>query len=135
MGCLVRVPIPVPKTTRIEPKTVDCAFIVYAQNSSAYRFRVIKSDNSVARRNDILEARDASFIEDIFPYKALPQVDPSNPPCGGSVRESDSEKEVEPICSKRARKEATFGPYFLIYLLERDLVTFKEAMSSMDAPY
>ena len=34
-GCLAKVPIPVPKRTRIGPKTVDCVFIGYAQDSSA----------------------------------------------------------------------------------------------------
>ena len=37
-GCLAKVEVPVPKKTKIGLKTVDCVFISYAQNSSAYRF-------------------------------------------------------------------------------------------------
>ena len=42
-GCLAKVAIPAPKKVKIGPKTVDCIFIGYAQNSSAYRFLVHES--------------------------------------------------------------------------------------------
>ena len=67
-GCLTKVHIPPPKRTRIGPKTVDCVFIGYAQDSSAYRFLIHKSDNSEMHSNTIIEARDASFFEGFFPY-------------------------------------------------------------------
>ena len=35
-GCLAKVVVPTPKKVKIGPKTVDCIFIGYAQNSSAY---------------------------------------------------------------------------------------------------
>ena len=35
-GCLAKVAIPKPKKVKIGLKTVDCIFIGYAQNSSAY---------------------------------------------------------------------------------------------------
>ena len=43
-GCLAKVAVPLPKKVKIGPKTVDCIFIGYAQNSSAHRFLVYKSD-------------------------------------------------------------------------------------------
>lgn len=45
-GCLAKVLIHPPKQTRIGPKTVDCVFIGYAQDNSAYQFLVHKSDSS-----------------------------------------------------------------------------------------
>ena len=39
-GCLAKVAVPPQKNVTIWPKTVDCIFIGYAHNSSAYRFMV-----------------------------------------------------------------------------------------------
>ena len=39
-GCLAKVAVPPPKKVSIGPKTVDCIFIGYAHNSSAYKFMV-----------------------------------------------------------------------------------------------
>jgi len=47
---------------------MDCVFIGYALNSSAYRFLVHKSELSDIHINMIIESRDI-FFEDIFPYK------------------------------------------------------------------
>ena len=49
--------------------------IGYAQNSNAYRFLVIKFDISNISYNSILEARDASFFDDIF-FLRLEFLDP-----------------------------------------------------------
>ena len=43
-GCLAKVAVPKPKKVKVGPKTVDCVFIGYAQNSNAYRFLVHKSE-------------------------------------------------------------------------------------------
>ena len=43
-GCLAKVEVPKPKKVKVRPKTVDCVFIGYAQNSNAYRFLVHKSE-------------------------------------------------------------------------------------------
>ena len=42
-GCLAKVEVHVLKKTKIGQRTVDCVFIGYAQNSSAYRFLTYKS--------------------------------------------------------------------------------------------
>ena len=65
-GCLAEVAVPTPKRVRIGPKIVDCIFIGYAQNSSAYRFLVHKSDISDIHKNTIMESRSASLFEDVF---------------------------------------------------------------------
>jgi hypothetical protein len=41
-GCLAKVNIPTPKKRKLGPKTVDCVFLDYVQNSTAYRFLVVK---------------------------------------------------------------------------------------------
>ena len=41
-GVLLKVTIPTLKKLMIGPKMIDCIFIGYAQNSSAYRFLVQK---------------------------------------------------------------------------------------------
>ena len=60
--CLAKVAVPTPKKVKIGPKTVDCIFIGYAQNSSAYRFLVYKSEIPDIYKNTIMESRNASFF-------------------------------------------------------------------------
>ncbi|KAD7117956.1 hypothetical protein E3N88_05224 [Mikania micrantha] len=66
-GCLAKVVVPPPKVQRIGPKTVDCVFIGYAHHSSAYRFLVHDSKNPDIHKNTIMESRNASFFEEVFP--------------------------------------------------------------------
>ena len=69
MGCFAKVSVPPPKKVKLGPKTVDCYYIGPAQNSSAYRFLVFKSDINDIHVNTIMKSRDASFFEDVFPHK------------------------------------------------------------------
>ena len=64
-----KVVVPSPKKTKIGPKTIDCVLIGYANNSSAYRFLIYKSDILDMHVNTIIESRNASFFEHIFPYR------------------------------------------------------------------
>ena len=68
-GCLAKVAVPTPKKVKIEQKTVDCVFIGYAHNSSAYQFLIHKSEIPDMHPNTIIESRNASFFEHVFPYK------------------------------------------------------------------
>ena len=68
-GCLAKVLIPLPKRTKVGPKTIDCVFIGFANASAAYRFLVYKSEVHDIHVNNILESIDAEFFEDVFPYK------------------------------------------------------------------
>lgn len=68
-GCLAKVEVPKPKQIKIGPKIVDCIFIGYANNSSAYRFLVHKSMIPDIHEGTIIESRNASFFEEIFPKK------------------------------------------------------------------
>ena len=64
--CLAKVMVPIPKKIKIGPKTIDCIFIGYAINSSAYHFLVHKYDIPDIHVNIIIESRNASFFENKF---------------------------------------------------------------------
>ena len=66
-GCLAKVVVPTPKKVKIGQKTVNCVFIGYAHNSSAYRFLIHKSEIPDMHPNTIIESRNASFFEHVFP--------------------------------------------------------------------
>ena len=63
-GCLAKVLLPDFKKRKIGSKTSDCMFIGYAQQSSAYRFLVLKSD--ILDHNTIVETKDAEFLKIYF---------------------------------------------------------------------
>ena len=48
-----------PKKRKLGLKTVDCVFLGYAQNSTAYVFFVVKSDSPDVSVYTIMESRDA----------------------------------------------------------------------------
>jgi hypothetical protein len=48
---------------------VDCVFLGYAQRSIAYRFLVVKSEAPDMHVDTIIESRDATFFENVFPMK------------------------------------------------------------------
>ena len=56
---------------KVEPKTADCVFIGYAQNSCLYRFLIHKFEIPDMHPNTIIELRTASFFEFVFPNKPL----------------------------------------------------------------
>ena len=66
-GCLAKVNVPITKKRKLGPKTVDCVFLGYAHCSTAYRFLVVKSEVSDKHVDTIMESRDATFFENIFP--------------------------------------------------------------------
>lgn len=68
-GCLAKVFAPTPKRMKIGPKIVDCIFIGYAHHSNAYRFIVHESKNPDIHKGSIIESKNASFFEHVFPYK------------------------------------------------------------------
>ncbi|GKA37244.1 pol polyprotein [Tanacetum coccineum] len=66
-GCLAKVVMPTPKAQKIGPKSVDCIFIRYAKNNSAYHFIIHDLKNPDIQKNVVMESRNASFFEKIFP--------------------------------------------------------------------
>ena len=57
---------------KIKPKNIDCIFICYAHNITAYRF-LVHASNILDIHNDknmIMESRNAYFFEDVFPCRS-----------------------------------------------------------------
>ena len=147
-GCLAKVAIPTPKAQKIGPKSVDCIFIGYARNSSAYRFIVHDSKNPDIQKGSVMESRNASFFEDIFP--CLTKETGSSSRIDDNVvqdkRQRDDndlqderqdqieEEEVEPRRSKRARTEKSFGPDFVSFMVEHEPTSYREAVTSSEGP-
>ena len=86
--------------------------------------------------NTIIESRNASFFENVFPFKSTQESNSSkrthDTVIGSSQGQQDDD---EPRSNKRTRTSKSFGPDFITYLLEDEPQSFKEAMSSLDAPY
>ena len=140
-GCLAKVVVHIPKMIKIGPKTVDCVFINYAHNSTACRFLIYKSDTLDLHVNSIIESRNVSFFEEIFTYKSTQELIflkrkfefTSSTSYDQELMEEMNE--VEPKRSKRARTSKSFGPNFITYMLEDELQSFKEAISTLEAPF
>ena len=114
-GCLAKVLVPTPKKVKKGPKTVDCIFIGYAHNSSAYRFLVYESQIPDIHKNTIMESRNVSFFEHKFPYKSKEVPSTSKRTYEAITEDSQGQEQViedEPRRSKRARTEKSFGPVF-----------------------
>ena len=133
-GCLAKVAVSKPKKVKVRPKTVNCVFIGYAQNSNAYRFLVHKSEIPDIHVNTIIESRDASFFENIFPYNIVYESIDNNKRSRDIISRRDP-MEDEPGRSKRQRTSTSFGPAFLTYMLENESRTFKEDVTSPEAPF
>ena len=123
------------------PKTVDCVFIGYAHKGTAYRFLIYKSDIPDLHVNTIIESRNASFFKEIFPYKSTLESSfhkrnfESTTTTSHDQELMEERNEVEPRHSKRAETTKSFGPNFLTYMLEDETQSFKEAISTPEAPY
>ncbi|GJX00906.1 retrotransposon protein, putative, ty1-copia subclass [Tanacetum coccineum] len=145
-GCLAKVAVPTPKAQKIGPKSVDCIFIGYAKNNTAYRFIVHESKNPDIQKNTIMESRNASFFENIFP--CLSKETGSSSRLDDKVvqdkrqrddndlqderQDQTEEEEVEPRRSKRARNEKSFGPDFVSFMVENEPTSYREAVTSSE---
>ena len=114
-GCLAKVAVPKPKRVKIGPKTNDCVFIGYANNSSAYQFLAYKSDIPDIHINMFIESRDATFFEDIFPYKSAPESKTLKRHLDTTNEDTLTDQKpsiLEPRQSKMARVTTSFGLIF-----------------------
>ena len=86
--------------------------------------------------NTIIELRNASFFENVFPYKSRQGSNSSKRTHDTAISSSQGQQDDDgPRHSKRTRTSKSFGPDFLTYLLEDEPQSFKEAISSLEAPY
>jgi len=65
-GCLVNVNIPINKKRKIGLKTVNCIFDEYSLHNTTYRL-VVNSKVSKNFNGTIMESRDFTFFENVFP--------------------------------------------------------------------
>ena len=129
-GFLAKVAVPPPKKVRKGPKTIDCICIGYAHNSVAYRFLVYESNIPDIHQNTIMESRN------VFPYGSKEKPSSSKrvlETIHENSQDEDTDGEVEPWRSKRARTKKSFGPDFLTYMLVGEPQTYKEAVNSTDS--
>ena len=68
---MAKVNVSIPKKRKLGPKTVDCVNLGYAKNSVGYRFLVVKSEVPDQKVGTIIESKDATFFEDIFPMRDI----------------------------------------------------------------
>jgi hypothetical protein len=68
-GWLAKVSVPINKIRKLGLKTVDCVFLGYAFHSVGYRFLVVKYGVPDLLVVTIMESRDATFFENIFPMR------------------------------------------------------------------
>ena len=125
-GCLAKVNIPIPKKRKLGPQTVGCVFLGYAQRSIAYRFLVVKSEVPDMHVDTIMESRDATFFEKIFPMKDMHStarfsseiIPESSTPdeyfeqTNEVVLEKDNDE--VPVRSNRQRVAKSFGDDFIV---------------------
>ncbi|GKB90022.1 zinc finger, CCHC-type containing protein [Tanacetum coccineum] len=64
-GCRAVVRLSDPKLKTLDERGIGCIFVGYVEHTKAFRFYVIKPNNSVAI-NSIIESRDAFFDEHRF---------------------------------------------------------------------
>ena len=124
-----------PKRTKLGPKTIDCVFIGFANASAAYRFIVYKSEVHDIHVNTILESIDVEFFEDVFPYKesrmSAMNKRTRDEPSTLKVQEQD----IEPRRGSRIKKPKNFSPDFISFMTIGEPQTYKEAMTSPEAPF
>jgi hypothetical protein len=122
-------------------------FLGYAQNSTAYRFLIVKSDSPDVSAYTIMESPDASFFEDIYPMRTtsnsethisnqsetIASPEPNSEPV---TSDEDNDKvDDTPRRSKRQRVAKSFGDDFIVYLVDDVPKTLPKTFASTDAEY
>ncbi|GJT92854.1 retrotransposon protein, putative, ty1-copia subclass [Tanacetum coccineum] len=141
---MVKVQIPLPKRTKLGPKTVDYVYLSPTKNSVAYRFLVYKSCVEDISDNTIIEPAEAEFFENIFPYKDKekqilnPRKRVIDNQLSQDKKNNNSEvlqENIEPRRSKRAKVTKDFGTDYMTYVVNEEPQTYKATMESSEAPY
>jgi hypothetical protein len=132
-GCLAHVNMPIPKKRKLGWKTVNGIFIGYAHHNVGYKFLVVKSEVPDIRVGTIIESKDASFYEDIFPMRDAPstsrqEANEANETPEPAIpmeyyeqpHDENPEKDDEETLGrgKRQRTAKSFGDDFLVYLVD-----------------
>ncbi|KAL8108660.1 hypothetical protein AgCh_024935 [Apium graveolens] len=147
-GFLVKVLVPEHKKKKLGPKTVDCIFLGYLKTTTTMRFLVLKSNIYGIVANTIVEFRDTTLFEEVFPIKtgislgsseddlthrssSIPDHVKNMTNMGVDPDSSSTPNEVEePRRSKRAKVVKDFGSDFITYNVEDEHLTFHQTMDS-----
>ena len=137
--------MPITKKCKLGPKTVDCVFLGYAIHSVGYRFLIVKSGVPDMHVGTIMESRDATFFENIFPMRdetsssrqefieddsSAEPIEHNEPTLVENPEEDNNDALRK---SKRQRTIKSFGDDFIICLVDNTPRTIEEAYSSPDA--
>jgi hypothetical protein len=115
-GCKAIVRLLEPKIKKLGQKAIECIFLGYAEHSKGYRFVVVEPNNSV-EINTVIESRDAEFYENRF--TSIPSInDKMVEPIRNNNESREPSASSELRRSKRMRKEKSFGPDFIVYLVK-----------------
>jgi hypothetical protein len=121
-------------------------FIGYAFYSIGYRFLIIKSGVPDMHVGTIMDSRDATFFDDIFPmredYCSTSQKSLINDEPTDMIEHNEQtlvvnlrgDNEISKK-NKRQRTAKSFGDNFIVYLMGDTPRTIEEAYSSLDADY
>ena len=146
-GCLAKVEVPLPKQVTIRPKTVDCIFIGYALNSSAYRFLIHRSEVPDMTVGTTIESRNAIFFESVYPCKDKDKSEASSSNRTDGETSSSKPLEEEPTSHKRSRSDPEgseprrgsrvrtpkdFGPDYIAFMLNEEPTSIKVAYARPD---
>ena len=135
-GCLTNVNIPINKKRKIGPKLL-IVFVGYSLHNTTYRFLVVNLEVSEISNDTIMESRDVTFFENVFPLKNKLSKFVCDTSCSNLSSCSNANKDIvfEPRRSKRYEKVKDFGFEFCYFLLKDDPKTYGEVMRSIDAPF
>nr|GEW13705.1 hypothetical protein [Tanacetum cinerariifolium] len=92
-------------------------------NRSFMEVLVLNHYNPDIQKNTVMESRNASFFENIFPCLTKET--------GSSSR--IVEEVIEPRRSKRARTEKSFGPDFVSFMVENEHTSYREVVTSSES--
>lgn len=128
---------------------MDYVFLGYAHQSIAYRFLVVKSEVTDMHVDTIMESRDDTFFENIFPIKDMHSntrfsfelaleftipiespIESFEQPLEEVLEKDDNEVSVR---SKRQRIAKSFGDDFIMYLVDDTPTSIAEVYASPDA--
>jgi hypothetical protein len=143
-GCMAKVNIPINKKHMLAPRTMDCVFLGYASCSIAYRVLVVKSEVPDVYVDTIMESRDATFFEHIFPMKEIHNnsrySSEITPNIMHLLRVLNNHmivpyRRMTMMLLKGARDKGLKNPLvmFIVYLVDDTPTTITEAFASPDA--
>ena len=133
---LANVNIPINKKRKIGPKTM-IVFVGYSLHNITYRFLVVNLEVYETSNDTIMESRDVTFFENVFPLKNKLSKFVCDTSWSNLSSCSNANKDIvfELRRSKRSEKVKDFGSKFCSFLLKDDPKTYGEVMRYIDVTF